>query len=179
MGARMRVMIVASLAIITIVTGVNDSVAHRTKVDHRRELIKDGTEARARVVDFQGNDHGPDQISIVILDGPFAEFGGTRSVDRGPSAKPGDIVTAHYDPNDVDDLVIDGYDEDVRVAGWLLAAITISVGLLLWASSRRTHAMSRTALVPRRRSSADGPAVLLDRFRGTLRSWVRVCVDRD
>ncbi len=145
MTTRARVAIVGSMLAVAAVTGLSDTLAHLDKVDHNAELVENGVEARAEVIGYRsGGRSSSDRISIVILDGPFAGFGGTRSVDRGPKARPGAIVTIFTDPDDVDDLLIVGYDQDVRSTGWILLVSTGVVGGWLWTSHRRAAGRSIT-----------------------------------
>ena len=140
MSLRARVTIVAILVALTAAIGVRDTLAHQSKIEHREELVQNGVEATAEVVDYCSCGKQPDKITVKILDGPFAGFGGTRSIDRGPEKSPGDTVTVFHARGNVEDLIIVGYDQDRRDSGWVLAAATITVAIGLGITHRKALA---------------------------------------
>lgn len=144
MSARARVAIVAVLLAVTGLMGVSDTLAHQAKVDHNRYLLADGIEAHAEVTGHRSGGSSPDRVSIRILDGPYTGFSGTRTVARGSKARPGDVVTVFHAPDDVDDLLIVGYDQDVRSTGWVLLIVTAVVAGSLWASHRSATGPTRS-----------------------------------
>lgn len=82
-------------------------------------------------------------MAIVILGGPVTGLGGTR--DRRPAAKTGDVIDVITDPDDVDDILLVGYDQDIRVAGLTFLILTVVVATALWATRRRVMGQSSPA----------------------------------
>lgn len=144
MSTRSRVVIVALLASAALIMGITDTIAHQDKIQRRDDLVELGIETRARVIAYRSNGRSSDLITIQLLDGPYEGFRGTRSVDRGPEASPGDVVTVFHASDDVNDLVIVGYDQDARSTGWYLAIATLVVGIWLWSTHRRAQAGKTT-----------------------------------
>lgn len=132
---RTRVMIVIILAALTVAAGVSDTLAHRSKIEQREELVQDGVEATAKIIGDRS-----DTITLVILDGPYAGFIGTRNVDDGAKQSPDDKVTVFHAHGNVKALFIVGYDEDRRDTGWILAAATLATAIGLGVSHRRALA---------------------------------------
>lgn len=137
MSIRARVVIVGFLAALTVVAGVGDTLAHRSKIEHREELVQNGTKATAKVIGDRSDRRSSDRLTLLIVDGPYAGSVGTRKVDGGPKKLPGDTVTVFHAQDDIDDLVIVGYDQDDRDTGWILGGATIAVAIGLWAAHRR------------------------------------------
>lgn len=137
---RARVMIVAILAAVTVVAGVSDTFAYRSKIAHREALVENGAEATAEVLDYCSCGKSPDEIRLMILDGPYAGFTGTRRVDRGPTKSRGDTIRVFHARDDIEDLYLVGYDQDRRAAGWTLAVATIAVAIGLGITHRRASA---------------------------------------
>ena len=132
-----RVAIVACLAVATVVAANADVRANRAEGGHRRDLEAHGVEVRAEVVEYDKAPKSDARITLLLLDGPFAGYTGTVVVARGPRATEGQVLTVFHSPDDVNDLVIEGYERNRRGTGWFLGSMTLVVAGALWLSHRR------------------------------------------